>query len=121
MPRTKTTSGRRPRNGSAAPSPSRASAESAEVLTLAEAAAYLRATEQDVLRLVREQELPGRKVGDDWRFLKAAVEGWLGTPGGPDPGQFWQTHFGALKGDPYLEDIVREAYRKRGRPEDGEP
>jgi hypothetical protein len=59
-------------------------------------------------------------VGADWRFLKAAVEGWLGSPVAPTANQFWQTHFGALAGDPYLEEVVREAYRRRGRPEDGE-
>jgi excisionase family DNA binding protein len=111
MPRTKTKSN---------PSAPRTSAKPGEVLTLAEAAAYLRAAESDVLRLVREQGLPGRKVGDDWRFLKAAVAGWLGTPAAPDPSQFWQTHFGALQDDPDLREIVREAYRKRGRPADGE-
>jgi excisionase family DNA binding protein len=111
MPRTKTKS---------APPVSRTAAKPGEVLTLAEAAAYLRVGEPDVLRLVREQGLPGRKVGEDWRFLKAAVAGWLGTPSAPDPSQFWQTHFGALRDDPDLREIVREAYRKRGRPADGE-
>jgi excisionase family DNA binding protein len=86
------------------------------VLTLAEAAAYLRVAEQDVLRLVREQGLPGRQVGDDWRFLKVALDSWLATPAATEPGKFWQTHFGALKDDPYLAEIVREAYRRRGRP-----
>jgi excisionase family DNA binding protein len=98
----------------------RSSANSGEILTLAEAAAYLRITEQDALRLVRQEGLPGRRVGDDWRFLKAAIDSWLGTPAPPDRGQFWQAHFGALREDPYLADIVREAYRKRGRPGDGE-
>jgi excisionase family DNA binding protein len=96
-------------------------AKSSDVLTLAEAAAYLRVAERDVLVLVREEGLPGRRVGDDWRFLKAAVDRWLGTPAAPERGQFWQAHFGALREDPYLADIVREAYRKRGRPADGEP
>ena len=47
------------------------------VLTLAEAAAYLRVSEMDVLRMVRDQILPGRQVASDWRFLKAAVQNWL--------------------------------------------
>jgi excisionase family DNA binding protein len=90
------------------------------VLTLAEVAAYLRVSEPDVLQLIREQGLPARQVGSDWRLLKAAVDGWLSTPATTDRGRFWQTHFGALRDDPYLADIVREAYRKRGRPADGE-
>jgi excisionase family DNA binding protein len=118
MPRTKIKPDRQRRekstNANAAPAP----ATTSEVLTLAEAAAFLRVTEQDVLRLVREQGLPGRAVGEDWRFLKAAVEGWLGTPA-PDPRKFWETHFGALKDDPYLEEMLKEIYRRRGRPEDG--
>lgn len=113
MPRTKTKTDRQPRNNSAAPT--------GEVLTLAETATFLRVTEPDVLRLVREQALPGRLVSDDWRFLKTAVESWLGNPASANSGGFWQTHYGALKDDPYLADIVREAYQKRGRPADGEP
>jgi excisionase family DNA binding protein len=103
-----------------APPAAPAAATADEVLTLAEAAAYLRVAEPDVLRLVRAQGLPGRQVGDDWRFLKAAVAGWLGTPAAPDPGQFWQTHFGALKDDPYLDEMLKEIYRRRGRPETDE-
>jgi excisionase family DNA binding protein len=111
MARTQTKSTRPPRNG----------ADVADVLTLSETAAFLRLAEADVQRLVREQGLPGRRVGEDWRFLKAAIEHWLAAPTGPDPGVFWKTHFGALRDDPHLEEIVREAYRRRGRPADGEP
>jgi excisionase family DNA binding protein len=120
MPRTKSKSDPRTRNGTATASAARASAKSGEVMTLAEAAAYLRVGEGDVLRLVREQALPGRKVGDDWRFLKAAIAGWLGMAPVLDAKQFWQTHSAALEDDPDLREIVREAYRRRGRPEDGE-
>lgn len=120
MTQTKSKSSRKPRGRPPAPSTSRPSANSSEVLTLAETAAFLRVSEQDVLRLVVEQGLPSRKIADDWRFLKAAVEGWLCTPAATAQTDFWQTHFGAFKDDPYLADIVREAYRKRGRPEDGE-
>lgn len=90
----------------------------ADVLTLAEAAAYLRTSSEEVLRLVREQGLPGRRVGDGCRFLKAAIQDWLRSPSSPqDKQEFWQTHFGALKEDPYLEDMLEEIYRRRGRPE----
>src|SRR5947209_2818604 len=44
-----------------------------EVLTLSEAAAYLRVAEAEVLRLVLLQELPGRQIGNEWRFLKAGL------------------------------------------------
>lgn len=88
----------------------------AEVLTLAEAADYLRVSTEETLRLVSEQGLPGRRTSDDWRFLKNALQEWLKQPerlGGP-------TALLALAGkfadDPFLEQIVEEAYRQRGRP-----
>jgi len=88
----------------------------AEVLTLAEAADYLRVSTDETLRLVSEQGLPGRRTSDDWRFLKNALQEWLKQPerlGGP-------TALLALAGkfadDPFLDQIVEEAYRQRGRP-----
>ena len=49
----------------------------ADVLTLSEAAAYLRLPEDEVLRLIEEQSLPARRAGKEWRFLKAAIQEWL--------------------------------------------
>lgn len=87
-----------------------------EVLTLAEAAAYLRLREEDVVRLVSEQGLPGRRIGEEWRFLKTALQGWLSTPLPPSrPQEYLMQWAGAFKGDPDLNDIVEEAYRQRGR------
>ncbi len=84
-----------------------------DVLTLAEAAAYLRVSEAEIVELMRRQGLPGRKVGDQWRLLKAAIQEWLRLP---EKESFWWKHFGALKDDPYLQDIVEQIYRDRGRP-----
>jgi excisionase family DNA binding protein len=89
-----------------------------EVLTLAEAAAYLRTSAEEVMRLVREQGLPGQKVGNDCRFLKAAIQDWLrASSASSTKEQFWQTQFGALKDDPYLEKMLGDIYQQRGRPE----
>jgi excisionase family DNA binding protein len=115
-----TKANRRPRNV-AAPSTSRDTTRAGKVLTLAEAAAFLRVSKEDVLQLVQEQGLPARRIGNDWRFLAAAVEGWLSAPAASDRAKFWETHFGALREDPHLVEVVREAYRKRGRAGDGEP
>jgi excisionase family DNA binding protein len=84
-----------------------------DVLTLEEAAAYLRVAETDVLNLVQRRVLPGRRVGEQWRFLRAALQDWLRTP---DQSDFWQRHFGALKGDPYLDEMLEKIYQERGRP-----
>jgi excisionase family DNA binding protein len=49
----------------------------AEVMTLAEAAELLRAKEAAVEALAAAGELPGRKLGEDWRFSREAVLAWL--------------------------------------------
>lgn len=48
-----------------------------DVLTLEELAAYLKVSETTAYALVRGGELPGRKVGREWRFLRAGVVEWL--------------------------------------------
>jgi hypothetical protein len=102
------------------PQPPRASVKSSsgEVLTLAEAATYLRLPEADVVDLVHSQALPGRCIAGDWRFLKTAIQDWLGTTS-----PTWETRkvailelAGKYKEDPDLEGIVEDAYRRRGRP-----
>jgi excisionase family DNA binding protein len=49
----------------------------ADVLTAAEAAEMLQAEEKTVLELAEAGELPGRKVGGQWRFARAALLRWL--------------------------------------------
>lgn len=117
MPRAK----QKPEPASGTPRSTAAKEPSGEVLTLSEAAAYLQFSEADVLRLINEQALPARQLGNEWRFLKLAIQDWLasGTP-------TWETKKGAIlelagkyKDDPDLEQIVAEAYRRRGRSTDG--
>jgi excisionase family DNA binding protein len=87
-----------------------------DVLTLAEAAAYLRVPVSEMAALIERQGLPARRVGDDWRILKAAIQDWLRTPTPRSSKQALLDMAGAFKDDPYLEEIVKEAYRQRGRP-----
>ena len=61
-----------------------APAPAAEVLTAAQAAELLQADEDAVLALADAGELPGRKIGDEWRFLRRAVLAWLGGAAPPD-------------------------------------
>ena len=49
----------------------------ADVLTAAEAAELLQAEDETVLALAEAGELPGRKVGGEWRFARAALLRWL--------------------------------------------
>lgn len=51
-----------------------------DVLTLEDAAAYLKVEYGQIRRLVKEQGLPGRKIGEEWRFLRGAIADWLSEP-----------------------------------------
>jgi len=95
-------------------------AQPIDVLTLSEAAAYLRVAEGDVLRQAQMQDLPGRQIGNEWRFLRAGLQDWLRTFGRKSGKEALLALAGAWKDDPDIEEIVREAHRRRGRPDRGE-
>jgi len=115
MPRTK----KQPKT--VPPTPSGNGPEKADVLTLAEAAAYLRLSEADVVGLVHGQNLPGRFAGSEWRFLKSAIQQWLSQPPPRYSKEAQMSVAGILRDDPDLIPMVEEIYRQRGRPitEDG--
>ena len=99
---------------SATPAPN---GPASDVLTLAEAAAYSRVREDAVVNLVNSQQLPGRLIGGQWRFLKAALQQWLGTsvPALQSRKQAQLALAGKYKDDPDLARICKDAYRQRGR------
>jgi excisionase family DNA binding protein len=105
------------------PQPAAANGPPVEVLTLAEAAAYLRLPEREVIAATTSQGLPGRLVGGEWRFLKTALQQWLTVSQPTDEMRkaAQMAAAGAFKDDPDLIRICEEAYRQRGRPitEDG--
>jgi excisionase family DNA binding protein len=88
-------------------------ASATDVFTLSEAAAYLRVSEADLLRLVHDQALPGRQFGTEWRFLKSAIQDWLRTPPKPGSREAILSVAGAWKDDPLVEAELAEIYRKR--------
>ena len=102
------------------PKPSQTNSQQPEVLNLGEAAAYLRVELEDVLRMVREQGLPARQVGEHWRFLKAAIQDWLRTGPTRTSKEAQVALAGAWKDDPYVEEELKETYRRRGRPMTGD-
>jgi len=93
-----------------------ANAPPGEVLILAEAAAYLRLSEAEVLRSVDEQGLPARQIGKERRFLKAAIQQWL-SAGRPSvtAKEAQLAVAGSWKDDPLVEAELSETYRRRGR------
>jgi excisionase family DNA binding protein len=52
-------------------------AEPAEVLTLESAADLLQIEPSQLNELAEAGELPGRRIGEDWRFSRAALLAWL--------------------------------------------
>ena len=52
-------------------------AEELEILTPAQLAGLLQVDEETVVALAEQRELPGRKVGEEWRFSREAILAWL--------------------------------------------
>jgi len=48
----------------------------AKVITVGELAEYLRVHRSTLYRLLRKQQLPGFKIGSDWRFNVEAIDRW---------------------------------------------
>ena len=48
----------------------------AKVLTVGELAGYLRVHRSTLYRLLKKQQLPGSKIGSDWRFNVEAIDRW---------------------------------------------
>ena len=48
-----------------------------DVLTVDELAAWLQTDATTITTLADDGELPGRKLGDEWRFAREAVLDWL--------------------------------------------
>jgi excisionase family DNA binding protein len=50
-----------------------------EVLTSEQAAAFLQVPVETVVELANDGKLPGRRLGGEWRFARAALVDWLGA------------------------------------------
>ena len=48
------------------------------VLTLAEAAEFVKLSPRTIVKLASAGTFPGRKVGNQWRFLRTELEAYLG-------------------------------------------
>jgi excisionase family DNA binding protein len=49
---------------------------SAKVLTVNELAEYLRVHRSTIYRLLKKGQLPGFKIGSDWRFNVEVIDEW---------------------------------------------
>jgi excisionase family DNA binding protein len=57
-----------------------------DLMTVPEAAAYLRVGSQTIYRLVRRKALPGDRVGGQWRIRRVDLEAYIRGKGQP---QIW--------------------------------
>lgn len=50
-----------------------------EIMTIEEVAKYLKVKPQTVYKWAQEEEIPGTKVGKEWRFRKSILDEWIDT------------------------------------------
>jgi excisionase family DNA binding protein len=55
----------------------------AKVITIGELAEYLRVHRSTLYRLLKRRQLPGFKIGSDWRFNVEVIDEWLMRRGAP--------------------------------------
>jgi len=85
-----------------------------DVLTLEETAAYLRLPPDLIEKQAAQGHIPGRKIEDTWRFLRAAIDDWLRSQ---DSRVILLQQAGALADDEMLSQLRRDIYQARQRPE----
>ena len=81
------------------------------VLTLPEVAVFLRVDEGAILQLLADRAIPGQTIGGEWRFSRAAIEGWLRH----DPrshAEMWMPHPFWFLEDPLSEKLLQMLERR---------
>ena len=48
-----------------------------DILNLEEACEFLNVSERTLIKLLREEHLPARKIGREWRFSREALINWI--------------------------------------------
>jgi excisionase family DNA binding protein len=85
-----------------------------DVLTLEETSEYLRLPVETVLNQTLKGNIPGRKIEDNWRFLRAAIDDWLSSK---SSGSILLSQAGTFADDDSLEELRATIYQARGRSE----
>ena len=94
------------------------------VLTLTEAAVFLRVSDMALADKATAGEVPARQIGGEWRFLRRALVDWLyagaresanGAPGRPLTGskEAAFSHFGILRDHDDLEATLADLAEQR--------
>ncbi len=85
-----------------------------EVLTLEEVAGYLRLPRETIERQAAQGHIPGRRIEDTWRFLRAGIVDWLRSL---DSRTVLLQQAGVFAWDETLPQLRAAIYAERGRPE----
>jgi hypothetical protein len=80
----------------------------AEVLTLQEAASFLRVSEEAVSQLAERHAVPAQNIAGEWRFLRRALANWLAY--GPEFSRFPPWAFE----NPLFDDLVHLVAKRLG-------
>lgn len=86
-----------------------------EVMTAEELASFLRVPETTVRQYAGRFSIPGRQIGQEWRFWRVAIQEWLRGRSGKE---VLLSQAGAFEDDAEdLAELRASIYRDRGRPE----
>ena len=85
-----------------------------DILTLEETSEYLRLPVETVLNQALKGNIPGRRIEDNWRFLRAAIDDWLRAK---NSRSVLLSQAGALADDDTLPQLRDDIYQARGRSE----
>jgi len=84
------------------------------VLTMKEMASYLKIPEEKIENQVLQGKIPGRRIEDEWRFLRVAIDEWLRSY---DTRTILISQSGALSDDEKLDELRMNIYSERKRSE----
>jgi excisionase family DNA binding protein len=93
-----------------------------DILTLEEASDYLRLSIETVANLALKGNIPGRKIENDWRFLRSAILRWRGYANddllrAKNSSSILLSQAGTLADDDSLTQLRASIYQARERPE----
>jgi excisionase family DNA binding protein len=88
---------------------------SLDILTLQEAAEFLRVSAEGLSKDASEGHAPAQRVAGEWRFSKAALLAWFTAPSKPRPGskEAVLSVAGLWKDDPTVDDMIKDIYERR--------
>ena len=104
------------KNGTAKRNGTPKAAVDTDILTLEEAAAFLRVPAKGLQKDAADGHVPSKVVAGEFRFSKTQLQAWLGTPcekRGKSAKEQLMAVFGSWKDDPTVDAMMAEIERRR--------